>query len=481
MAGGLPGNMSYPTSIQSHVAGLALRSGSRFAKINPATGSELAIIERPRIDDIGKCIQSAEQSSWPIVPIAERARIVLKAVETLRANKSNIAELLALESGRSVSHARKEIDAAAACGQYLAEHARAILDEPLESFVPGRTLTLRHEPLGVGVLITPFNNPLAGIAWKLFPALLSGNTAIIKAHELSPLMPHLIARELFDAGVDEHAITIVEGGVEHARALVKDSSIEFVSFTGSPQAGSSIVADTADRLLRVSIESGGKNPLVVCDDADIDRAASAAVASAFIDAGQRCTAASRIIVFSKIYESFRESFLIKVAALKVGIEDGDDYGAIISEERLMGILSAIENATREDATLLHGGKRINRPGYFIEPTVFENAPLSSDLSQKEIFGPVVALYRARDIDEAISMANSTPYRLSSAIHTRDALRAQLFARRYRGGVVRINGPTFGSEPHVPFGGEGLSGNGWREPGLAAFDFYTSLKQVSSDT
>ena len=472
--------LEYPKKITSLVAGRDCSAGTVLKKYNPATGDVLTEVITAEPQDVTHAVAAGAGAfeEWNAKPVFKRADILRDAALRLKALKSEIAPLLALETGRSVKNALGEVDAAVECGLFFAGEGRRFGEVLVPSTTPNREVKLIRDGVGVGALITPYNNPLAGIAWKIFPALLCGNSVVIKAHELTPYTSHLIAECLFEAGVPKEVISIVHGGKEIGETLVKNPHIAFVSFTGSSAGGAAILTATAPRLTRVSIESGGKNPFVVCDDADMARAVDVAVAAAFVDGGQRCAAASRIIIFDAVYEGFKQKFLEKVSKLRVGVGDADDYGAIISEERLKKIEESIAQAKKDGSVLLTPSGRVPSKGYFFAPAVFENVHPMSDLSQKEIFGPVVALFRVKNLEEAIALANDTPYLLSSAVHTQSVSRSMEFARRYRGGVVRINGPTHGSEPHMPFGGEGLSGNGWREPGVQALEFYASWKQVS---
>lgn len=459
------------------------QSGQFFKKYNPANGEVLAEASRGAKQEAAEAIYAAEIAFplWAAASVEKRAEILKKAANLLGERKEEIAEIIALESGKPKKHAVGEAEAAAKCGLFLTGQLSQFEPEKLTSGIPNRELELVRQSIGVGALITPFNNPMAGVAWKTFPALLCGNAVVMKAHEDAPYIPVWFGKILKQAGLPAGVFNVVQGlGAEAGVPLVEDSRVKFVSFTGSAATGAKILKATADRLTKVSIEAGGKNPLVVCDDADLENAASVAVSAAFVDAGQRCAAASRIIVFDSVYDRFKKLFLEKVSALKVGINAGDDYGAIINERRMEEILKEINGAVSRGATLLAGGRQVGNGGYFITPTVLENVNPADEFSRKEIFGPAVALYKVKNLDEAIDLANKSEFRLSSAIHTKDMKRAEEFIKRHLTGVVRVNGPTYGSEPHVPFGGAGLSGNGWREPGIKALDFYSDWKQVSVD-
>ena len=456
--------------------------GKYFEKDNPADGKFIAKIARGERKDIRRAIHAAEaaQKSWAALPVIKRADFIREVVFKLLERKRELAEIVSLELGKSLKNSLAEIDAAVECGFFFAGEGRRFYGEVLPSANEYRRVELVRVPVGAGVIVTSFNNPATGIAWKAFPALLCGNATILKSHEYTPYTGIAMAKIFKEAGLPTGLFSVLQGfGPEVVLPLVSDPGIKFVSLTGSVSAAREIIRASAKNLTKVSIESGGKNPLIVCDDADLERAANAALASAFIDAGQRCAAASRIIVFEKVYEKFKKIFLAKVNNLKIGKGDTDDYGAIISKKRFDEILKDIENA-KISGKLLSGGNRIGKKGYFIAPTVFEEINPRSKLSKKEIFGPVTFLYRARDLKGAVSIANNSDYKLAGSIHTSSLNRANEFIRNYEAGVVRVNGPTHGSEPHMPFGGVGLSGNGWREPGSKALEFYSEWKQISID-
>lgn len=481
--------MKYPKKILHWIQNKETASPKKgfFPRYNPATGGVLTKIANGDKADVGKVIDSAVKAfeNWSKTSILRRAEILREAVFLIREQKDEIAETIALESGKPKKDAIGEVGAAIECGFFFAGEGRRYLGEVLPSAMPNRNMQLVRQSIGVGALITPFNNPFAAIAWKAFPALLCGNAAVLKAHEYTPYTAILFAKILKQAGLPAGVFSVVQGtGIKVGAPLVADPRVKFISLTGSVFTGQCILRATADRLAKVSIEAGGKNPFVVCDDADLEKAASLAVASAFIDGGQRCAAGSRIIIIAKIYDKFKKLFLEKVKKLKVGVGDKDDYGAIISEKRLKEILSAIKGSIRRGAVLLAGGSRLKdkeyKKGYFMAPTVLERVSPKDEISRKEIFGPVTVLYRVKDFKEALKLANDSDFKLTGAIHTKNLHRAQEFAERYYAGAVRINGPTHGSEPHMPFGGVGLSGNGWREPGTKALDFYSDWKQISTD-
>jgi aldehyde dehydrogenase (NAD+) len=342
-------------------------------------------------------------------------------------------------------------------------------------------MTVRH-PVGVAGLIVAANTPIANVAWKVFPALICGNGVVLKAAEDTPVTAWLFAAIAAAAGLPGGVLNVIQGlGVEAGAPLVDHPDVGIISFTGSTAVGKRIGEATARRMARVSLELGGKNPFVVCDDANLRNASRWAVQSAFSNAGQRCAAGSRFLVFEKVYDEFKKLFLADTAALKVGSDDGDDFGPVINERQLTNMLGALERARSQGAVVLTGGHRLeggaHAGGFFLAPTIVEGAARDAELSITELFGPIASLYPVRDFEHAIEVANDSPYGLTACIHTRNVDRAMEFARRVDSGVAVVNAGTFGSEPHMPFGGARQSGNGSREPGTEALDVYSNLKDV----
>jgi aldehyde dehydrogenase (NAD+) len=342
-------------------------------------------------------------------------------------------------------------------------------------------MTVR-EPLGVAGLIIAANTPIANIAWKVFPALVCGNTAVLKAAEDAPATAWFFGKLARAAGLPPGVLNIVQGfGPEAGAPLVADPRVAVLSFTGSTTVGREIARTAGSRLARVSLELGGKNPLVVCDDADLDPAATWVLRSAFSNAGQRCAAGSRIIVFDAVYDRFRDLLVERTRRLKVGPGNDDDFGPVINAGQLDAVLAAVERARQAGASVLTGGHRLDDPahasGFYMAPTIIEHASPDAEISVSELFGPVTCLYRVPDFSEALRRANQSPYGLTACIHTRSVHRALEFTRRVQAGVAVVNAGTFGSEPHWPFGGVKFSGNGTREPGTEALDVYSNLKNI----
>jgi aldehyde dehydrogenase (NAD+) len=332
-------------------------------------------------------------------------------------------------------------------------------------------------------LIVPANTPIANIAWKTFPALICGNTVVLKAAEDAPRIALLVAQLMKEAGLLDGVFNVVQGlGQPAGAALVTDKRVAVISFTGSTSVGCWIAEVAGRRLARISLELGGKNPLVVCDDADLDQAVHWAALSAFSNAGQRCASGSRLIIFKTVYDEFRDRLVARAKALKLGIASGSDLGPVINRRQQENILAAIATARAQGGRVLCGGgiptdQELSR-GYYIQPTVIEGLPPVAELCCREVFGPVTTLHAVDTLSEALAMANATEYGLTASIHTRSVDRAMWFAQRVKAGVANINMGTYGSEPHMPFGGFGASGNGTREPGAEALDVYSELKNIS---
>ena len=415
-------------------------------------------------------------------PAPQRGEVLLALAELMAAQADALARVVALETGKAPSEARGEVMGAVAQGRFFAGEGMRLFGRTMPSGIAGkRNMTVR-EPVGVAGLIAASNTPIANIAWKLFPALITGNTVVLKAAETTPATAWMVGRLAVAAGVPDGVVNVVHGLRDTGRHLVAHPGVDVVSFTGSTAAGREIAEVCARRLARVSLELGGKNAFVVLDDADLDVAVDWAVRSAFSNAGQRCSSGSRLIVTDGIRERFVAALLARVATLRVGPADGDDLGPVITEAALLRILEAVDAAVADGQRLLAGGHRLTGPehaaGNYLAPTVIEMTDPGHPISGTELFGPVTQLYAARDEAHALALVNDSPYGLTAAVHTRDIGRALRFVERASVGVVAVNGGTFGSEPHMPFGGRRASGNGTREPGTEALDVYSSLKSVA---
>jgi alpha-ketoglutaric semialdehyde dehydrogenase len=442
-------------------------SGATFEKLRPADGKLLCRVPRSGAADIAAAVAAARaaQPDWAARTPVERGRVVREIALVLQARREEAAEVVAEETGKSLELAAGEVDAAVEMGFFVAGEGRRLYGRTTTSSMPHRMVMTTRRPVGVAALIVSFNTPLPNYAWKVFPAVFCGNAAVLKPSEHTPLSASLfgeLCAEFLPSGV----LNVVQGlGSEAGPPLVESPAVDLVSFTGSAETGRWINERAGRRLAKVCLELGGKNALVVCDDADLDRAIESSLASAFSNAGQRCAAASRLVVFDEVYDEFRE-------LLVAGARDYD-AGPVISEASLERILRALDGVR-----VLTGGTRADRPGWWLEPTVVEDVAPGADLSCSELFGPVTILYRVGDLDQAIAVVNDSPYGLTSAIHTGSLHRAMHFAESVEAGVVVVNGGTHGSEPHMGFGGVKQSGTGWREAGVEALDVYTEWQYVN---
>jgi aldehyde dehydrogenase (NAD+) len=442
-------------------------SGETFQKLRPADGSPLCEVVRSGAEDVDAAVAAAReaQSAWAARTPVERGRLVRELALVLQARREELAEVVVEETGKPRELALGEADAAVEMGFFVAGEGRRLYGRTTTSAMPNRTVMATRRPVGVAALIVSFNTPLPNYAWKVFPAVFAGNAAVLKPSEHTPLSAASFAHlctEVLPPGV----LNLVHGlGGEVGPPLVEHDGVDLVSFTGSASTGRWINEHAGRRLAKVCLELGGKNALVVCDDADLDRAVEWSLASAFSNAGQRCASASRLVVFDEVYDEFRDRLVTGARTY--------DAGPVIDEPSLDRLAGALEGAT-----ILAGGERLDRPGWWFAPTVVEDVPADAELSCRELFGPVTILYRVRDLDEALALVNDSPYGLTAAIHTSSIHRAMHFADAVETGVVVVNGGTHGSEPHMGFGGVKQSGTGWREAGVEALDVYTEWKYVN---
>ena len=473
-------------TIRNVIAGetVAAAGGAVFDKISPITGQVMARVARSDAEDIAAAVAAARAAGpeWAATPAVQRGLVLHKLVRIMQDRQADLAAMVASETGKSPKDALGEAGGAAALGLFFASEGQRLYGRTTTSGVAGRRAMTIRQPIGVAGLIVPANTPIANVAWKAFPALVCGNTVVLKSAEDTPGTAALFADMASQAGLPAGVMNVVHGlGREAGAALVEHRDVGVISFTGSTAVGREIQRIAGERLARVSLELGGKNPFVVCDDADLDEAVKWAVLSAFSNAGQRCASGSRLILFAGIAGEFRERFVGAASRLKIGSADGDDFGPVINERQMTAILAAIDHAARDGARILTGGRRATAGalgrGFYIEPTVIDGLAPSHPVSHSELFGPVASLYTVAGFAEALDLANASPYGLTACIHTRSVDRALAFVERVEAGVAVVNAGTYGSEPHMPFGGVKQSGNGTREPGTEALDVYSSIKDV----
>jgi aldehyde dehydrogenase (NAD+) len=459
-------------------------SGETFEKRAPATGELRSVVARSDHRDVESAVAAARdaQRGWARRPVAERGQVLRAITQILERDREDVAAVVAAETGKAPGEALGEVSGAIEMGYFVAGEGRRFYGRTTTSAVPNRQAMTIRQPLGVAGLIIAANTPIANVAWKVFPALLCGNGAVLKASEDAPETALAFARIAAEAGLPGGLLNVVQGlGEEAGQPLVEHPDVDVVSFTGSTAVGRMIARVAGERLAKVCLELGGKNPFVVCDDADLERAADAAALSAYSNTGQRCAAGSRVIVFDAVYERFRDLLLERTNAQRVGPGDEHDFGPVINERQLESMLAAVERAREQGATVLSGGERLtgteHAGGYYIGPTLVEDVEAESEISCTELFGPIATLHRVSGFEEALAAANASPYGLTAAIWTASVHRSQDFVARVVSGVASVNGPTYGSEPHMPFGGERASGTGWREAGTEALDVYSDIKTV----
>jgi aldehyde dehydrogenase (NAD+) len=459
-------------------------SGATFEKPSPHDGRTLSRVARSNDADVATAVDAARaaQPAWVAIPPVQRGFVLHEVVKAMQARQADIASIVAAETGKSPKDAAGEAAGAAALGLFFASEGQRLFGRTTTSAVPNRFVSTVRQPVGVAGLIVPANTPIANVAWKVFPALVCGNAAVLKSAEDAPATAWIFGEIAREAGLPPGVLNIVHGYGEEAGApLVAHEAVGVVSFTGSTAVGKRIQQVASARLARVSLELGGKNAFVVCDDADLGLAVKWAALSAFSNAGQRCAAGSRLIVFDAVYDEFLRRFADAARNLRVGQTDADDLGPLINGRALDRVLQAIARARAEGGRVVTGGERLTDParaaGWYLAPTVVEDVSPRAEISTCELFGPVTCVYRARGFDEALALANDSPYGLTAAIHTMSLHRALVFCDRAQAGVVMVNAGTYGSEPHLPFGGVKSSGNGTREPGTEALDVYSNLKNV----
>jgi alpha-ketoglutaric semialdehyde dehydrogenase len=475
-----------PKEVKNWINGKEIqsKSGEIFEKISPHSGETICKVTRSTKIDIDNAVAEAKQAQigWENLPAVQRGHLLHQICNALESQTEKIASIVALETGKSQQEALGETGGAIALGRFYAGEGQRLYGRTTTSGVENKYASTVRQPCGVAGLIIAANTPIANVAWKVFPALICGNGVVLKAAEDTPATAWIFAKIAHEAGLPKGVLNVIQGlGVEAGAPLVENNDVDVISFTGSTCVGRWIAETAGKRLAKVSLELGGKNPLIVCDDADIDNAVKWVCLSAFSNAGQRCASGSRIIIFSSIYDEFKKKLLIATKKLSIGPTDSDDLGPVINEKQLSNMLTALEEAKLAGSTILFGGKRIetenHKNGFYITPTLLENVKPEDDISQSELFGPIAILYRVGNFQEAIALANNSPYGLTASIHTKNYHRAMEFSHKVKCGSTVVNAGTYGSEPHMPFGGLRQSGNGSREPGTEALDIYSELKDI----
>ncbi|HSE42352.1 MAG TPA: aldehyde dehydrogenase family protein, partial [Acidobacteriota bacterium] len=440
-------------------------------------------------DDSRAAVEGARKAfqGWRLTPAPRRAEILYHAAEMIVHQKNDLARDMTREMGKVLKEAAGDVQEAIDMTYYIAGEGRRLHGHTTPSELPNKYMMSQRVPLGVAAMITPWNFPMAIPSWKIIPALVSGNTVVLRPSPEAPLSAHHFVRILHEAGIPPGVINLVtSSGKEAAETLVQHPDVPIVSFTGSTRTGQIINEMAAPMFKRISLEMGGKNAIIIMDDADLHLATEGALWGGFGTTGQRCTAASRLIVHEKVHNAFLELLLPRIKALRVGngLDSNIDMGPIVNETQLKRVESYVQAGRDEGAKLFCGGERLSGAsydhGYFYAPTVFTEVTPRMKIAREEIFGPVVAVLRCKDLDEGIAIANDTQYGLSSSIYTENVHNAFRAMSDLNTGITYINAPTIGAEVHLPFGGTKQTGNGHREGGPTVLDLYTEWKTIYID-
>ncbi|HTR45995.1 MAG TPA: aldehyde dehydrogenase family protein [Verrucomicrobiae bacterium] len=466
------------------------RGGKAIENRNPANRDELVgMFPGSSAEDVQDAVEAARTAyrKWRLVPAPKRAEILFHAAEILVKRKEDYAQDMTREMGKVLAETRGDVQEAIDMTYLMAGEGRRQFGHVTPSELPNKFAMAVRMPAGVAGMITPWNFPMAIPSWKAMPALVCGNTIVLKPAEDTPLSTYNLTQALAEAGLPPGVLNVVFGDGPGAGAPILESrGVDLVSFTGSTEVGRIVSVACAPTFKKCHLEMGGKNIIIVMDDANLDLAVDGAVWGGFGTTGQRCTAASRVGVHKKAYGEFVERFVARVKQLKVGdgLDAATQMGPCINEQQLQTVMSYVEIGKGEGAKLATGGHRLetgaHARGWFHEPTVFTDCNAKMRICQEEIFGPVVAVIPFGSFDEALEIANGVNYGLSASIYTRDVNNAFRAQRDLETGIVYVNAPTIGAETHLPFGGTKNTGNGHREAGLAALDFYSEWKTVYVD-
>ena len=464
-------------------------SGETFETTSPATGEVLGVFPKSAAEDVDRAVAAAKAAyeEWRLVPAPRRGEILFRFGSLLAEHKDEVAELMAREMGKVLPEAAGDVQEAIDMSFYMGGEGRRLFGQTTPSELRDKFNMSVRQPIGVVGVITPWNFPIAIPSWKIAPALVCGNTIVFKPATDTPLLGERFVELLVEAGVPEGVINVVHGGGgEVGDRLVRHPDVPVITLTGSRETGVAVLESAAQNLKHVHLELGGKNAIIVLDDADLDLAVEGIVWSAFGTSGQRCTAASRVIVQDGVYEELQKRLVTAAEKLRLGPgwEEGVDVGPVINRRALEKIHSYTEIGKDEGAKLLTGGEVASGNGLgdgsFYRPTIFGDVDPQMRVAQEEIFGPTTALIRVKDVDEAIRVSNGIEFGLSSSIFTRDVNTAFRAMRDLEAGITYINAGTIGAEVHLPFGGVKGTGNGHREAGQAALDVFTEWKSIYVD-
>jgi alpha-ketoglutaric semialdehyde dehydrogenase len=465
-------------------------SGEAFENRNPADASDLiGVFQKSTRRDVDAALDAAARAyeTWRLVPAPRRAEILFKAAQLIVERKELFARDMTREMGKVLNETRGDVQEAIDMTFYIAGEGRRMFGQTVPSELRNKFAMSVRQPLGVCSIITPWNFPMAIPSWKIIPALVCGNTVVFKPASQTPLSALNFVKVLEDAGIPRGVVNMVTGdGDEVGTPLTTHPVVRVVSFTGSTHVGRIVNQASAPGFKKVHLEMGGKNVIMIMDDADLELAVDGCLWGGFGTTGQRCTAASRVVVHEKIYKPFVHEFVSRAKSLVVGdgLRENTQMGPSISESQLNTVMSYVQIGKDEGATLACGGVRLESGGYgkgfFHEPTVFTDVAPSMRIAREEIFGPVVSVIPCRTLDEAIAIGNDVEYGLSASIYTQDINRAFTAMRDLYTGIFYVNAPTIGAEVHLPFGGTKNTGNGHREAGVAALDVFSEWKSIYID-
>jgi alpha-ketoglutaric semialdehyde dehydrogenase len=465
-------------------------SGAVFENRNPANTDDLVgIFQKSGADDVSRALDAARAAyeRWRLVPAPKRAELLFRAAQLIADRKEALARDMTREMGKVLDETRGDVQEAIDMTFFMAGEGRRQYGQTVPSELRDKFAMSVRQPVGVSAIITPWNFPMAIPSWKIIPALVCGNTVVFKPATLTPLSALNFVRILEEAGIPPGVVNLVTGGgADVGNALLVSDEVRIVSFTGSTEVGRTVSSQAAPSFKKVHLEMGGKNVIMVMDDANLELAVEGCLWGGFGTTGQRCTAASRVVVHERIYRPFLEQFVARARGLRVGdgLDPKTQMGPSVSQGQLETVMKYVEIGQKEGAILACGGHALTggayAKGYFHEPTVFSDVSASMRIAQEEIFGPVVSVIPCRSFDEAVAIGNGVQYGLSASIYTQDINRAFAAMRDIYTGIFYVNAPTIGAEVHLPFGGTKATGNGHREAGLAALDVFSEWKSVYVD-
>ncbi|MGY0692568.1 aldehyde dehydrogenase family protein [Virgibacillus sp. FSP13] len=476
-------------SLKNFINGEWVEAEKTTPVINPATGETVVHVPLSNKDSVNNAVSAAKQAQkeWALVPAPQRAEVLFRVGSLMKERKEKLAQLLTMENGKVIEEARGEVQEGIDMAFYMAGEGRRLFGQTTPSELKDKFAMSVRAPVGVVGIITPWNFPIAIATWKSFPAIVAGNAVVWKPATETPIMAFELAKILEEAGLPKGVMNVVFGsGSEVGDAMVEHDDIRVISFTGSNDTGRNIAGKCGQQLKKVSLEMGGKNAVIVMDDADLDLAVEGILWSAFGTSGQRCTACSRVIVHESIKERLAERLLVEMEKLTIGngLDESIKVGPIINKGGIEKIKQYIEIGKDEGAKMLAGGYVMNEgdhsKGNYFAPTLFADATADMRIAQEEIFGPVVSLIPVKSFEEAIEVNNGVTYGLSSSIFTADVNRVFKAQRDLDTGIIYVNAGTTGAEIHLPFGGTKGTGNGHRDSGVAALDVFTEWKAVYVD-